>query len=404
MSSIVIVVVALGALAWLAFLVATGLRGRTKDEVAPNLELFKTDDELETSRLDRVLAVSVILAGFLAISLPVYWLGEFNRQADFEVEFEEIAIERGELHVDEYLCAQCHGAGLAGGVAAYVDARSGISVSWAAPALNDIYYRYSRDEVKFWLQYGRANSPMPAWGELGNGPMNDAQLDEILDYLDHIQVPQSEAVANTATQIDLAVAALDTADALVLDTIAKQEALIAFYEAAPAFSAQVQPIADQARALLAEAEVGIDVDEDGVSDRVEVAVSALTAQAEATGFDGFVSFTRQFDPRNPDTVGAGDGDAASIGAAVVKIEQEALTLAVAAENLDRLLSQAQVGLEFVQNAAEERKYAFDVQAVADATFDGNAADATRAIGIYQANCARCHTSGYSEGPAFAQEA
>ncbi len=195
MSSMVIVVAALVAIGWLAFLVANGMRGRSQDAVAPNLSLYKTDDELENRRLDRVLGVAVILSAFLAVSLPVYYLGERNRQASFEVEFEDVAIERGHHHVEEFACAGCHGEGLVGGVASYVDARSGVSVSWAAPALNDIFLRYDRDEVRFWLLYGRANSPMPAWGAAGNGPMNDAQIEETLDYLESIQVGQADAVA-----------------------------------------------------------------------------------------------------------------------------------------------------------------------------------------------------------------
>lgn len=404
MSSIVIVVVALGALAWLALLVATGLRGRSNEEIPPNLELFKTDDELETSRLDRVLAVSVILAGFLAISIPVYWLGEVDRQEGFEEEFAELAVERGEHHVEEFACASCHGAGLVGGVASYVDARSGIQVSWLAPALNDIYYRYSRDEVKFWLQYGRANSPMPAWGELGNGPMNDAQLEETLDYLEHIQVGQSEALAATEAQIQLAVNALDQADAVVATSIENQAELIEFYETAPEVLARVAPIAEAARQLLDAAGEGIDVDEDGLADRVEAALTAATAQAEATGYGPLAGFAKTFDPRNPDTGGVGDGDLVTATAAVARLEEEALTLQIATDNQERLLGQAEFGLAFLEQAAEERLYSFDIQAVADATFDGDVAKATRAIGVYQANCARCHTSGYSEGPAFTQEA
>jgi len=43
-----------------------------------------------------------------------------------------------------------------------------------------------------------------------------------------------------------------------------------------------------------------------------------------------------------------------------------------------------------------------VAAVAEATFDGDEAEATRAVSLYNAYCARCHTAGYSAGPAYQQ--
>ena len=55
-------------------------------------------------------------------------------------------------------------------MASYVDKRSGISVAWSAPAINTVFYRYTPEEVRFWLVYGRANSPMPAWGLAGGEP------------------------------------------------------------------------------------------------------------------------------------------------------------------------------------------------------------------------------------------
>lgn len=420
MNSIAIVLVALVAIVWLAFLVANGLRGRSRSEVGANMELFKSDDELESTRLDRVLGVSVILSAFLAISLPVYWLGEINRQESFVEEFSEVAIERGEHHVDEFKCASCHGGGLDGGGAGYIDARSGVSVNWIAPAINDIFYRYDRDEVKFWLVYGRANSPMPAWGEAGNGPMNDAQIEEVLDYLESIQVTQEEAVARSTGLIDAAVTSFGGADATVLGAIEAQQDLIAFYGTAEESYGTVKVIVDAARQILDppaegdangdgfddveqwEATYAIDTDEDGLADKAEDELSQLFTFAEESGYSGFVGFSRSYDARNPSTNGF-DGDNRDARDILGQMEQQLTTLEVAVENLDRLSTQADAGLEFLQAAADTKNYEFDMQAIADSTFGGNVDDATRAVAVYQAMCARCHTSGYSEGPAFTQE-
>ena len=75
-AGIVITVVALGAIAWLAFLVASSIRGRGREEVPPNLAPGITDDTLESKRLDRTLASAVVLSGVLALSLPIYVLSE----------------------------------------------------------------------------------------------------------------------------------------------------------------------------------------------------------------------------------------------------------------------------------------------------------------------------------------
>ncbi|NIS29969.1 MAG: hypothetical protein GWN07_07085, partial [Actinobacteria bacterium] len=89
-----------------------------------------------------------------------------------------------------------------GGGAAYVEARSGLSTTWAAPALDDVLYRYSSEEVLYWLVWGRQNSPMPAWGTEGGGPLNIQQLDELLAYLGSIQITQTEALEQVDGRVD----------------------------------------------------------------------------------------------------------------------------------------------------------------------------------------------------------
>ena len=89
-------------------------------------------------------------------------------------------------------CAGCHGAKGVGGVAAYTltDPRTGEvrAVNWAAPALNTVYYRFSEEEVRFILNYGRPFSPMSAWGAPGGGPMTVQNIDTLLAYLESIQL------------------------------------------------------------------------------------------------------------------------------------------------------------------------------------------------------------------------
>ena len=91
-------------------------------------------------------------------------------------------------------CAGCHGGMKAtGGAAPYTitDKNTGAvrPVTWNAPALNTVLYRFSEEEVRFILVYGRQFSPMSPWGIAGGGPMNDQQITSIIAYLKSIQLP-----------------------------------------------------------------------------------------------------------------------------------------------------------------------------------------------------------------------
>ena len=137
-------------------------------------------------------------------ALPVYWVLEPDRQAGAVEAQEELFVEWGALlfaptgdNISAFNCAGCHGGMKAtGGVAEYnlTDPATGEvkAVSWAAPALNTIYYRYSEEEVRYILVYGRPFSPMPAWGVAGGGPMNDQQIDTLLAYLKSIQIERED--------------------------------------------------------------------------------------------------------------------------------------------------------------------------------------------------------------------
>ena len=129
-SSLFITLIALGIIGGLAFFVSAGFRGSGKaKDIAPNLTKYRNDDELETKTLDRTLTVAVLLASLLTIMIPLYYLGEQNRQQEFVVEFDEVSVERGEHLYEEFGCGNCHGVDGSGGAASYVEKRSGISVT-----------------------------------------------------------------------------------------------------------------------------------------------------------------------------------------------------------------------------------------------------------------------------------
>lgn len=486
-SSVVITIVVIAAVAWLAFLGVSALRSRGPEAVPSNLAPGESDDVMETRRLERTQQAAVLLSAFLAIGLPLYYLGETNRQLGFVDQFDAESVARGEHLVEEFACYSCHGPDGTGGEARYVEKRSGATVNWYAPPLNNVFYRYDRDAVRYWITHGRGNSPMPAWGLAGGGPMNEAQVEDVINYLVTQQVPQAVSANNVEDGIDFALEALATAEASLDGAILDQRQIIADLRRSPELAPIAVDLSQRARALLDSASEGIDTDGDGLSDSAEEALSQISAEAAAAfslpGLDAI-----ELDLENPETDGTPDADRvaalidaltelaadraptvtvqlevmqaaldaggddtdgdgipdaaetqivsqldaaraavlpseirvvtldptndASVGGdpdmttatrVVSGLQSLALNLQVQANNLESLLEPAEQALENLQAAKERRVWEFDFQGIADHAFDGDVATAERVVGVYQSNCARCHTSGYSAGVGFAQE-
>jgi mono/diheme cytochrome c family protein len=178
-------------------------------ELAANRAPYLSDEELETKKLDRTLGFGLVLLAVIAVALPLYWLAEPGRQADAVEGFQQTFINRGEeIYVNGAQCASCHGPEGVGGVANYTitDPSTGdfvAQVQWKAPALDTVMYRYTPEQVKFILNYGRGYSPMPAWGAPGGGPLTDQQLDDIIAYLTSIQLPADEWAKSVEAELAL---------------------------------------------------------------------------------------------------------------------------------------------------------------------------------------------------------
>ncbi len=406
MSDIVLIVVGVAGIAWLAFLFVSSIRAG-EEEVAPNLSPFLSNEELETVRMDRTLGVSIVLVGFLAVSIPLYFLTETNRQARFEDTFLEESILRGEEHFEDPAgCAQCHGGGGVGGAAATFEPRSGVATTWSAPALNDIFYRYDREEVKFWIVYGRAGSPMPAWGLEGGGAFNDQEVEDILNYMLEIQLPQNEVIANAESAVGSAANLLAGADAAMETTLEEQQDEIDVANSAPGLKDDATRIGAAATNLIAgrpeeyegepsQAPAGVDTDRDGLTDEAENRLPALIDEALSLGFGDFDGALAaiDLDPRNPMTNGI-DQDFDIATAQVGHLSNAVLLIRVTADNLDKTLEPLEEGLAWLEAAQTNKLWEVDTGSL---TVD----DPERAVNLFNANCARCHTSGWSSGTMFA---
>lgn len=200
-------------------------------ELAANRKRYYDDETLEGKRLDRVLGMGVVLLAITVVILPVYWILEPSRQAGAQEAQDEIFVEWGSrLYAPTadggFNCAGCHGANGGGGVAAYnvADPATGEvrAVSWKAPALSTIFYRFSEEEVRFILVYGRPFSPMSPWGVAGGGPMNEQQIDTLLAYLHSLQIDREDCADGEEDVKTCASGHLPTADQDAIDAAARK--------------------------------------------------------------------------------------------------------------------------------------------------------------------------------------
>jgi mono/diheme cytochrome c family protein len=280
-ANIITVIAVVAGIAWLGVLFISAIRGRGGEEVAPNLRPGIDDEEIETRRLEGGQKAAIAFSAFLAVSLPLYFLGEPGRQEGFVDEFSTASVTRGEHIVTEFACFSCHGPEGSGGVTSYVEKRSGVTVSWAAPSLNDVFYRYEEDEVNYWVTYGRGNTPMPPWGIPGGGPLNAEQVTDVVNYLRTIQVPQEQNLADVEPGISAALDRLETGDAAVEAAILAQRQVVAQIDSAQADLDLIAPLAERARAVFDDAGQGLDSDADGLSDAAETELTAISGQAVA---------------------------------------------------------------------------------------------------------------------------
>jgi mono/diheme cytochrome c family protein len=182
-------------------------------ELAANRKPYYDDETLEGPKLDRALTVALMLLFVLAIGIPLYWIMEPGRQENAAAGFGNRFISRGERlfaangdNPQALDCAGCHGA-LEGGVRADFVLTDPVTeevsvVDWRAPALGSVLLRYSREEVTFILTYGRPGTPMPPWGVAGGGPLNDQQVQNLVDYLDANQITPEEAQQAAADALE----------------------------------------------------------------------------------------------------------------------------------------------------------------------------------------------------------
>ena len=217
--AVIVIVVVVGAK-------VLSVRREPSEKTASNQTPFYDDDVLEDGHLTRVLRWALLFSTIVAVVLPLYWLLEPSRQDQEAVGFDERAIERGATlfanpsmeafnSAKSLQCANCHGVDASGGSKPFVltpeaqgdPEAAPVSEIWIAPALNDVFYRYTEDPLKGIQQvtqilvYGRPGTPMPAWGVAGGGPKNEQAISDLVAYLKSIQIKPDAARAQATKKV-----------------------------------------------------------------------------------------------------------------------------------------------------------------------------------------------------------
>jgi mono/diheme cytochrome c family protein len=452
--SVVLTIAAAAFLAWVGYLFLNSRRRKREAEETPqNLQPYLSDDELETNRITRVLNIAVVSAAVLAVALPVYFVNEGDRQVAAAEKIHEKDVEEGHHWYEVFSCINCHGPDGGGGAAPFVEARSGLDVAWTAPSINDVFLRFDEEEVRHWIEFGRAGTPMPASGLEGGGAMTVQEVDQILEYLQSIQIPQGQAVDEVEGIVDDALARIAGGDAAVTRRIIEEQASLNDIQDAPGQFAVIEDFPTEVRFLMADdgtctdesaaavgsscGDAGTDTDRDGLTDAVErrlteiggiidetVLVRQVSDQVDDEGSpvlddegnripqvdlipDPSLSnmYGLELDPgnafTNSDLTGTPIEDLVRVESFLLDLDTAHLTLGVITERQDVFLARVEQGLAFLERAAQERLWDIDFDEVA-ADSGLTRSEAERAVGLFNGYCARCHTGGYQAGVAFEQ--
>lgn len=195
-----LVVGALAALAFAGVLVWLVVRRQPerKPDIPAGMRPGPADEVLERRMVERFIGWSLVFVVFFAAWIPVLWFMEPNTNAAESEALTQRSITRGsewfEVSSSEnptgFGCARCHGPEGAGGEEipfeggfvqppALVDVCGGEATGH--PLIKSI------DDIRTTIEQGREGTAMPSWSINYEGPMNDQQIDDLINYLLTIQ-------------------------------------------------------------------------------------------------------------------------------------------------------------------------------------------------------------------------
>jgi mono/diheme cytochrome c family protein len=188
------------AVAFAAGVVAITLRGRARrgPDIPSAMKPGPADDVLERRALDKIMAWGVLFTLVFALNVALVWLTEPGTNVDDEIELVSRSVERGRLwfqvtseeNPTGFGCERCHGPEGAGGmVTPFTDPETGEQIPFQEPALNDVCLRRPIEStetqvgIREIIEEGSPGTPMPSWSVRVAGPMNDQQIQDLINYI-----------------------------------------------------------------------------------------------------------------------------------------------------------------------------------------------------------------------------
>ena len=188
-----------------------------------NLTPFLPDEDLESRRLERVQGWALLFAAVVAVALPLYWLHEPTRQdrVDQLLRRERGRPRRGAVREPDDADVRRRGVAAVRELprrrrAAAASRRSRSTASRSSgrrrrstpsccastrtrrastPTLRS---RRTVCDVTDIITYGRPGTPMQAWGVDGGGPKNDQSIQDLVAYIESIQLTPEQAQKQAA--------------------------------------------------------------------------------------------------------------------------------------------------------------------------------------------------------------
>jgi hypothetical protein len=203
LSGIAIIALALAVAVGLAFvggLIWVTLRGKPEREPAipPAMRPGPADETLERRKVESLPGWSVVFVVFFSVWLPFVWLNEPTVNVDDEVAGIEESVERGgrwfqvssEENPTGFGCARCHGANAEGGTVSFTNPEGEVIPDYPVPPLVNVCERLAIEgdgQIRDTIMQGREGTPMPSWSIRFQGPMNDQQIQDLINHLVTIQ-------------------------------------------------------------------------------------------------------------------------------------------------------------------------------------------------------------------------
>lgn len=194
---------ALISLAFVGVLIALRLRGRPAPppDIPAVMKPGPADEILERRQLEKIMGWGVVMVLFFAAWIPLVWFQEPPTNVDDEIELISRSVERGEMwfqvssteNPTGFGCARCHGAEGEGGTTPFTTPDGKFVPDYPVPALDDECGRLAIEGdggMRETIEQGRPGTPMPSWSVEFAGPMNDQQIQDLINYIVSIQDPE----------------------------------------------------------------------------------------------------------------------------------------------------------------------------------------------------------------------